>query len=101
MAAQKPSLSAFHRLLRRKILHSAAHRVRYYSAPLDGTVPAAKQKYIPTSESETNPKGFMVSEAYVDVKTTNKIHQIWHFLLLSHLVLLLQFLRRTSFRLLP
>lgn len=33
-------------------------------------MPAAKEKYIPTSG--TYPKGFIVSGAYVGVKTTNK-----------------------------
>jgi glutamate N-acetyltransferase / amino-acid N-acetyltransferase len=66
MAAQKPSLSAFHRLLISKMQRG----LRHYSAPLDVTVPAAKQKYIPTSG--TYPKGFMVSGAYVGVKVTNK-----------------------------
>jgi glutamate N-acetyltransferase / amino-acid N-acetyltransferase len=70
MAAQKPSLSAFHRLLRPKMQQCASHGLRFYSAPLDGAVPAAKQKYIPTSG--TYPKGFMVSGTYVGVKTTNK-----------------------------
>jgi glutamate N-acetyltransferase/amino-acid N-acetyltransferase len=70
MAAQKPSLSAFHRLLRSKMQHSASYGLRHYSAPLDGTVPAAKQKYIPTSG--TYPKGFMVSGTYVGVKATNR-----------------------------
>ncbi len=70
MAAQKPSLSAFHRLLRPKMQHNAVRERRYYSAPLDSAVPAAKQQYIPTSG--TYPKGFMVSGTYVGVKTTNK-----------------------------
>jgi glutamate N-acetyltransferase/amino-acid N-acetyltransferase len=43
---------------------------RHYSAPLDGIVPAAKQKYVPTSG--TYPKGFSVSGTHVGVKPTNK-----------------------------
>jgi glutamate N-acetyltransferase/amino-acid N-acetyltransferase len=37
---------------------------------MDGTIPAAKQKYIPTSG--TYPKGFLVSGTHVGVKPTNK-----------------------------
>jgi len=70
MAARKSSLLAFHRLLRPKMQNSAPRGLRYYSAPVNGTVPAAKQKYIPTSG--TYPKGFMVSGTYVGVKPTNK-----------------------------
>ena len=44
--------------------------LRHYSAPLDGTVPPAKQKYVPTSG--TYPKGFLVSGTHVGVKPTNK-----------------------------
>jgi glutamate N-acetyltransferase/amino-acid N-acetyltransferase len=44
--------------------------LRHYSAPVDGTIPAAKQKYIPTSG--TYPKGFLVSGTHVGVKPTNK-----------------------------
>ncbi|KAJ5033533.1 uncharacterized protein L3040_008646 [Drepanopeziza brunnea f. sp. 'multigermtubi'] len=44
--------------------------LRFYSAPVDGTIPAAKQKYVPTSG--TYPKGFLVSGTHVGVKPTNK-----------------------------
>ena len=44
--------------------------IRYYSAPLDGAIPSAKVKYVPTSG--TYPKGFVVSGTYVGVKPTNK-----------------------------
>jgi glutamate N-acetyltransferase/amino-acid N-acetyltransferase len=44
--------------------------IRHYSAPIDGTIPSAKQKYIPTSG--TYPKGFLVSGTHVGVKPTNK-----------------------------
>lgn len=37
---------------------------------MDGVVPAAKQKYVPTSG--TYPKGFLVSGTHVGVKATNK-----------------------------
>ncbi|KAI9746494.1 MAG: hypothetical protein M1818_000207 [Claussenomyces sp. TS43310] len=43
--------------------------VRHYSAPV-GTVPAAKQKYVPTEG--TYPKGFLVSGTHVGVKPTNQ-----------------------------
>lgn len=44
-------------------------QVRHYSAPLDNSIPAAKQKYIPTSG--TYPKGFLVSGTHVGVKPSN------------------------------
>jgi glutamate N-acetyltransferase/amino-acid N-acetyltransferase len=44
--------------------------VRHYSAPPDGIIPAAKQKYVPSSG--TYPKGFLVSGTHVGVKPTNK-----------------------------
>ena len=49
---------------------SALHHVRKYSAPVDGSVPAAKQKYVPRSGSY--PKGFLVSGIHVGVKPSNK-----------------------------
>jgi glutamate N-acetyltransferase/amino-acid N-acetyltransferase len=42
---------------------------RYYSAPVDGAIPLAKQKYVPTSG--TYPKGFLVSGTHVGVKASN------------------------------
>jgi glutamate N-acetyltransferase/amino-acid N-acetyltransferase len=60
----------FKGLISPKIQSSSASGLRYYSAPLDGTVPAAKQKYVPTSG--TYPKGFLVSATHVGVKATNK-----------------------------
>ena len=44
-------------------------QVRHYSAPLDNSIPAAKQKYVPTSG--TYPKGFLVSGTHVGVKPSN------------------------------
>ncbi|KAE8446643.1 hypothetical protein EG329_011836 [Mollisiaceae sp. DMI_Dod_QoI] len=44
--------------------------IRHYSAPVDGAIPAAKQKYVPTNG--TYPKGFLVSGTHVGVKATNK-----------------------------
>ncbi|KAI5865658.1 arginine biosynthesis protein ArgJ [Durotheca rogersii] len=42
---------------------------RFYSAPVDGSIPAAKRKYIPTSG--TYPRGFKVSGTIVGVKPKN------------------------------
>ncbi|TGO48182.1 hypothetical protein BCON_0248g00060 [Botryotinia convoluta] len=50
--------------------HPAISSIRYYSAPPESTIPAAKLKYIPTSG--TYPKGFLVSGTHVGVKPTNK-----------------------------
>lgn len=44
-------------------------QTRLYSAPVDGAIPAAKQKYVPTSG--TYPKGFLVSGTHVGVKASN------------------------------
>ncbi|KAK2628513.1 hypothetical protein QTJ16_001616 [Diplocarpon rosae] len=43
---------------------------RYYSAPINDAIPAAKQKYVPSSG--TYPKGFLISGIHVGVKPTNK-----------------------------
>ncbi|KAL8744891.1 MAG: hypothetical protein Q9190_002916 [Brigantiaea leucoxantha] len=42
---------------------------RFYSAPVAGAIPAAKQKYVPTSG--TYPKGFLAAGIVVGVKPTN------------------------------
>ncbi|MCJ1480385.1 hypothetical protein MMC06_000540 [Schaereria dolodes] len=44
-------------------------QIRYYSAPIDGVIPNAKRKYVPTSG--TYPKGFLVSGTHVGVKASN------------------------------
>lgn len=44
-------------------------QVRRFSAPTGNVIPAAKQKYVPTSG--TYPKGFLVSGTHVGVKPTN------------------------------
>lgn len=43
--------------------------MRYYSAPVDGSIPAAKEKYVPTTG--TYPKGYLVSGTHVGVKASN------------------------------
>lgn len=42
---------------------------RSYSAPVEGAIPEAKLRYVPTSG--TYPKGFLVSATYVGVKPKN------------------------------
>jgi len=71
MAPKPTSSSSLGRLMmRRSPSQSSTAGVRHYSAPLDGIVPAAKLKYVPTSG--TYPKGFLVSGTHVGVKPTNK-----------------------------
>ena len=71
MALRSSSSTAFGRLIRPSASsQSSATSLRHYSAPLDGTIPAAKQKYVPTNG--TYPKGFLVSGTHVGVKPTNK-----------------------------
>jgi glutamate N-acetyltransferase / amino-acid N-acetyltransferase len=68
MGFHKSSITAIQRLIRQKVKQTPGRR--HYSAPLDGVVPAAKQKYVPTKG--TYPKGFLVSGTHVGVKPTNK-----------------------------
>jgi glutamate N-acetyltransferase/amino-acid N-acetyltransferase len=58
------------RLIRPSKPQTSISNIRHYSAPIDGTIPAAKKKYVPTSG--TYPKGFLVSGTHVGVKPTNK-----------------------------
>lgn len=58
--ASKP---AFRRIL------NALGQTRSYSAPADRSIPAAKQKYVPTSG--TYPKGFLAGSAFAGVKASN------------------------------
>lgn len=44
-------------------------QTRYYAAPGEGTIPAAKKKYVPTSG--TYPLGFQAGSAHVGVKASN------------------------------
>lgn len=67
MALRSSPTTAFTRLTR----PSASLRgVRHYSPPPENAIPAAKNKYVPTSG--TYPKGFLVSGTHVGVKPTNK-----------------------------
>ncbi len=45
-------------------------QIRQYSAPVDGSISAAKQRYVPTSG--TYPKGFLACGTHVGVKASNK-----------------------------
>ncbi|TVY22033.1 Mitochondrial arginine biosynthesis bifunctional protein ArgJ 1 [Lachnellula arida] len=71
MAPKPTPSSALTRLiLGRAPSQSPTISVRHYSAPVDGIIPAAKQKYVPTSGRY--PQGFLVSGTHVGVKPTNK-----------------------------
>ena len=48
---------------------STAFQTRYYSAPAERLIPAAKQKYVPTSG--TYPKGFLAGSSHAGVKPSN------------------------------
>lgn len=52
-----------------KRLFAAALQIRQYSAPADRSIPAAKQKYVPSSG--TYPKGFLAGSAFAGVKASN------------------------------
>ncbi len=60
---------AHRNMLIRHINKAARGQVRNYSAPGDGAIPPAKQKYVPTSG--TYPKGFRAGTAHVGVKASN------------------------------
>ncbi|KAL8736827.1 MAG: hypothetical protein Q9181_002291 [Wetmoreana brouardii] len=49
--------------------HKFYRCTRSYSAPVAGTIPASKQKYVPTSG--TYPKGFLATGIHVGVKPSN------------------------------
>lgn len=53
----------------RSLIRLTAFQTRKYSVPAEFAIPAAKQKYVPTSG--TYPKGFLVSGTHVGVKPTN------------------------------
>lgn len=52
-----------------KRLCVAVSQVRAYSAPAERSIPAAKQKYVPTSG--TYPKGFLAGSSHAGVKASN------------------------------
>lgn len=58
------------RLIKPAASQTSASSLRFYSAPLEGSIPSAKLKYVPTSG--TYPKGFLISGTHVGVKPTNK-----------------------------
>ncbi|CAG8962147.1 hypothetical protein HYFRA_00005193 [Hymenoscyphus fraxineus] len=71
MALRIPPTSALARLtIRPTVFQTSTFGARYYSAPIDGSIPAAKLKYVPSSG--TYPQGFLVSGTHVGVKPTNK-----------------------------
>lgn len=53
----------------KRAFSAALFQVRHYSAPGDRSIPAAKQKYVPTSG--TYPKGFLAGTAHAGVKASN------------------------------
>lgn len=53
----------------RQCLRTSKSQKRSYSAPTDNSIPAAKQKYVPTSG--TYPRGFLVGSAHAGVKASN------------------------------
>ncbi|KAI7188965.1 arginine biosynthesis bifunctional protein ArgJ beta chain [Hortaea werneckii] len=53
----------------RRAFNAAFVQVRQYSAPGDRSIPAAKQKYVPTSGAY--PKGFLAGTAHAGVKASN------------------------------
>lgn len=55
-----------------KRILAAAFQIRSYSAPAERSIPAAKQKYVPTSG--TYPKGFLAGSAFAGVKASNTKH---------------------------
>ena len=54
----------------RTIRRSLTSQCRTYSAPTDGSIPVAKQRFVP--DSGVYPKGFIVGSAHAGVKASNK-----------------------------
>lgn len=63
------ALKQFARLRTSPLAPTTIATPRHYSAPPNGAIPPAKQKYVPTSG--TYPAGFLVSGTHVGVKPTN------------------------------
>ncbi|KAK5116793.1 hypothetical protein LTR62_007467 [Meristemomyces frigidus] len=59
----------FHRSFKVKALVQEAAQIRKYSAPGERAIPAAKQKYVPTSGRY--PKGFLAGSSHAGVKASN------------------------------
>lgn len=57
------------RAVTRQVISVARQQRRCYSAPTDGSIPAAKAKYVPSEG--TYPKGFLVGSAHAGVKPSN------------------------------
>nr|POE78519.1 arginine biosynthesis bifunctional protein argj, mitochondrial [Quercus suber] len=53
----------------KQLFSLARQQARSYSAPADRSIPAAKQKYVPSSG--TYPKGFLAGSAHAGVKASN------------------------------
>ena len=53
----------------KRAFSAAFQQTRFYSAPGDRSIPAAKQKYVPTSG--TYPKGFLAGTSHAGVKASN------------------------------
>jgi glutamate N-acetyltransferase/amino-acid N-acetyltransferase len=52
-----------------RLLMKAGQQIRRYAAPGEGSIPRAKQKYVPSDG--TYPKGFLAASAHVGVKASN------------------------------
>jgi len=57
------------RAVTRQAISIARQQHRHFSAPTDGSIPAAKAKYVPSEG--TYPKGFLVGSAHAGVKPSN------------------------------
>ncbi|PVI03145.1 Arginine biosynthesis bifunctional protein ArgJ beta chain [Periconia macrospinosa] len=68
MSVARPNARLLARTCARQSL-TARTQVRNYAAPGEGTIPAAKRKYVPTSG--TYPLGFRAGSAHVGVKPSN------------------------------
>lgn len=69
MAPRASFSASLVRFIRPTASQPSATAFRHYSVPPNGTVPPAKDKYVPTNG--TYPKGFLVSGTHVGVKRTN------------------------------
>ncbi|KAL8710951.1 MAG: hypothetical protein Q9220_004550 [cf. Caloplaca sp. 1 TL-2023] len=65
----QPKCSSALRAISKLSEHNAIQQIRSYSAPVAGTIPASKQRYVPSSG--TYPKGFLAAGVHVGVKASN------------------------------